>query len=157
MSVSCKLTIVEASISSAYSSCSFLIIMILAAFRFLYISSFSDISIISFMLLISALIFSLLVFGVISISSSLWIWPNWQRIALSCIVEGLKPLIQSKEAVLALALTIYLLTGWIGLSKQLWTCIEIILMFGEIYKNKLWSVISHGIQLASHTLTCTTV
>ena len=45
----------------------------------------------------------------------------------------------------------------IGLSKQLWTCIETILMFGEVYKNKLWSVISHGIQPASHTLTCTIV
>lgn len=41
--------------------------------------------------------------------------------------------------------------------KQHWTCIETIQTFGETYKNKLWRVTSHGIQPASHTLTCTIV
>ncbi|CTN57558.1 glucose-1-phosphate adenylyltransferase [Streptococcus pneumoniae] len=35
--------------------------------------------------------------------------------------------------------------------------IETIQTFGETYKNKLWRVTSHGIQPASHTLTCTIV
>ncbi len=67
-----------------------------------------------------------------------------------------EPLIQSKEAVLALATT-YLLTGWIGF-KQHWLYRNHPDVWETLKKQTLWVWFLMGLQPGSHTLlTCTIV